>query len=195
MPPGDSADAYGYDDDHASPMPQTSINGMKTFTVNLSATYTCSLERAFKTPMLCDVTKVHTGLWLMPKVTHCTEEQNWGQPGGSKKIFVAPSLTQKGGEASVDRVLERIENQYWKIEVSDFKSWMLGFTKFTGEWKTTELEPRRIRIDYTYTLHAAHAWLYPFNWIFARLFWPRYMRQVIENIRRMTEQEEPYLYP
>jgi hypothetical protein len=33
--------------------------------------FNCSLERAFKTPMLCDVSKVHTGYGLMPAVTHC----------------------------------------------------------------------------------------------------------------------------
>ncbi len=105
----------------------------------VKTTYNCSLERAFKTPMLCDVAKVHTGYGIMPKVTHCTEDENWGKPDYSKKVFVAKSHTYRGGEASTDKVLERIENKYWKIEVSNFKSWMLGFSKFVGEWKTTEL--------------------------------------------------------
>jgi hypothetical protein len=74
---------------------------------------------------------------LCPRVTHCEEDAGWGQPGSTKKVFVAPSLTQKGGFASVDKVIERIENKYWKIEVSDFQAWMLGFYKFTGEWQTT----------------------------------------------------------
>ena len=62
----------------------------------ITAIFNCSLERAFKTPMLCDVSKVHTGFGIMPKVTHCTEDENWGQPGGSKKVFVAKSPTYKG---------------------------------------------------------------------------------------------------
>lgn len=77
---------------------------MKT-TVSVKTIYDCRLERAFKTPMLSDVSKVHTGFGVMPKVTHCTEDQNWGQPGYSKKVFVAKSLTQKGGWASVDTVV------------------------------------------------------------------------------------------
>lgn len=164
------------------------------FRVTVQTDYQCSLERAFKSPMLCDITKVHTGFGLMPKVTHCTEDENWGQPGSSKKVFVAKSLTQKGGFGSVDRVIERIENTYWKIEVSDFQTWMLGFYKFTGEWRTTELAPERIRIDYTYTLHAKNAWLYPLNWLFARLFWKTYMKRVLENIRKMVMAKEPYQY-
>lgn len=145
--------------------------------------------------MLCDVTKVHTGLWVMPRVVGCTNEQNWGRPGGSKRILVAPSIGQKGGEASTDRVLERIENKYWKIEVSDFSAWMLGFNHLVGEWATTELKPDKIQVDYTYTLHATGLLLYPPQWLFAKLFWPIYMKQVLENVRNLAYTRAPYQYP
>jgi hypothetical protein len=163
--------------------------------IKLSTNYHCSLERAFKTPMLCDVTKVHTGYGLMPKVIRCSDDEQWGQIGSSKKVYVAKSPTQAGGFASVDTVLERIENSYWKIEVSEFQAWMLGFYKFTGEWQTTELDPDKIQIDYTYTLHAKNVWLYPFNWLFAKLFWKAYMQQVLNNIETLIKQNEPYQYP
>ena len=114
-----------------------------TTNITVKTIFQYSLEHAFKTPMLCDVSKVHTGFGLMPKVTHCTEDASWGKPGGSKKVFVAPSPTFKGGESSTNKVIERIENQYWKIEVCDFKSWMLGFSRFVGEWKTTEIKKKR----------------------------------------------------
>ncbi|MBP7398477.1 MAG: hypothetical protein KA954_02750, partial [Chitinophagales bacterium] len=156
--------------------------------------YECSLERAFKTPMLCDVSKVHTGFGIMPKVTHCAEDENWGQPGSTKKVFAAKSFSQKGGFASVDKVIERIENSYWKIEVSDFQSWMLGFYKFEGEWKTTELEPNKIAVEYVYSLHSNIAILYPLNWLFANAFWKTYMKRVLENVRVMAYNNEPYLY-
>ncbi|MCE3294487.1 MAG: hypothetical protein K0R65_201 [Crocinitomicaceae bacterium] len=164
------------------------------FQVKVSTIYKCSLERAFKTPVLCDVSKVHTGFGIMPKVTHCTEDENWGKPGSTKKVFVAKSPTQKGGRASVDKVIERVENDYWKIEVSDFQSWMLGFSKFAGKWKTTELEPDKVLVEYTYDLHADTALLYPINWLFAKLFWKKYMQRVLENIRKMIAAKEPYLY-
>lgn len=157
--------------------------------------FQCSLERAFKTPMLCDVSKVHTGYGIMPKVTHCTEDENWGKPGYSKKVFVAKSISQPGGWASVDKVIERVENKYWKIEVSEFQSWMLGFTKFVGEWRTTELEPNKVLIEYTYTLHSDVPLLYPLNWLFAKTFWRTYMKRVLGNIRKMVDAKVPYLYP
>lgn len=163
-------------------------------TVKVSAIYRCSLEKAFKTPMLCDVSKIHTGFGIMPKITHCTDDENWGKPGYSKKVYAARSLTQKGGLVSVDKVIERLENKYWKIEVSDFQSWFLGFTRFVGEWKTTELETEKILVEYTYSLHSNMAVLYPLNWLFAKTFWRIYMKRVLENIRQMAYNEEPYIY-
>jgi hypothetical protein len=144
--------------------------------------------------MLCDVSKVHTGFGIMPKVTHCSEDENWGKPGFSKKVYAAKSLTQKGGWASVDKVIERIENQYWKIEVSQFQAWMLGFTKFVGEWETKELEPNKIEVIYTYSMYSESPIFYPLNWLFTKTFWNLYMKQVIENIRKMIEENEPYQF-
>ena len=162
--------------------------------INVFAIYECSLERAFKTPILCDVSKVHTGFWIMPKVTHTTNDENWGKPGSSKKVFVAKSFSQKGGFASVDKVIERKENLYWKIQVDDFQSWMLGFYKFVGEWETKELGPNKISIEYTYSLHSNITLLYPINWLFAKMFFKTYMKRVLKNVRQMAYNNEPYLY-
>ncbi len=162
--------------------------------VKVSTIFNCSLERAFKTPMLCDVAKVHTGYGVMPKITHSSDDENWGKPGFIKKVYAAPSISQKGGYASMDKVIERVENKYWIIEVSDFQAWMLGFYKFRGEWKTTELEPNKILIEYSYDLHSNIALFYPLNWLFAKAFWKTYMKRVIENVRQLAYNNEPYLY-
>ena len=165
-----------------------------TFRVSVSTIFNCSLERAFKTPMLCDVSKVHTGFGPMPRVTHSTDDRDWGRPGSCKKIHVAASPTQKGGFASVDRVLERIENRYWKIQVDDFQSRMLGFTKFVGEWKTTELRPNKVQVDYSYTLHSSSILLTLLNWLFTQTFWRIYMKRVLENVEQMAYDKEPYQF-
>lgn len=164
------------------------------FKVTITTIYECPLERAFKTPLLCDVSKIHTGYGLMPRVTHCTDDKDWGQPGSSKKVYVAKSLTQKGGFASVDRILERVENRYWKFQVDTFQAWMLGFYKFVAEWKTTEQEPEKILVEYTYSLHSNNFLFYPLNWLFARTFWKTYMKRVLEKVRTMACNHEPYQY-
>jgi hypothetical protein len=130
----------------------------------------------------------------MPKVTHCSEDENWGQVGSKKKIYAAKSLTQKGGFVSVDHILERIENDYWKIQVDDFQSWMLGFYKFVGEWKTTEIAMDNVLVEYTYALHSDNLMFYPLNWLFAKTFWKTYMKRVLENVRQIAYDNEPYIY-
>ncbi|MEZ4978642.1 MAG: hypothetical protein R2772_05030 [Chitinophagales bacterium] len=164
------------------------------FKVAITTIFECSLERAFKTPMLCDLSKVHTGLIFMPKVTHTTEDENWGKVGSSKKVQTAKSFWQKGGFASMDHVLERKENLYWKIQVDSFQSWILGFSKFVGEWETKELAANKIQVIYSYSLHAKQPLLYPFNYLFVHLFWKNYMHQVLENVRQMAYSQESYLF-
>lgn len=158
------------------------------------AYFDTTLERAFKTPMLSDVTRVHSGWGAMPRVTHCTDDAGWGQPGGSRKVFAAPTVGFKGGEAALDVVLERRENEYWKIEVRDLQYQMLGFERFQGEWITTPQPDGRIRIDYRYAMISKVAWLYPLQWVFTKTVWRLYMKHVLENIREMVREEAAYLH-
>ena len=50
----------------------------------------------------------------MPTVTHCTEDENWGIPGNSKKVFFAKSFTQKGGWGQWIRLLSELKTNIGK---------------------------------------------------------------------------------
>lgn len=141
--------------------------------------------------MLCDLTKVHTGGLVTPPVTGSTDDETWGIPNGSRKIIMDKNLFFKGGISSLDTVLSRIENEYWKIEVTDFQLFMGGFYKFQGEWETKEITPNQIQVVYTYTLFAKYSILYPFHLFFTKVIWKNYIKQVLENIRIMAEGSEP----
>jgi hypothetical protein len=108
-----------------------------------------------------------------------------------KKYLLLP---QKGGYVSKDHVLEREENQYWRIKVNDFQTWMLGFYEFEGIWKTIPIQQELIQIEYTYTLKANGIFLAPLQWLFAKIFWKRYMNHVLKNIEQLIAQEEAYKY-
>lgn len=164
---------------------------MKT---SIQTTFDCSIERAFKTPMLCDVTKVHTGFLFSPKVTHTTDDKNWGKIGSSKKVHVAKSITQNGGFLFVDNIIQRIENEYWQIQIDNFQKWMFGFYKFIGEWETKKLSNNRTQVIYTYHMFTNLPILFPLKWIFVKVFWRIYMKRVIENIKVMAYSNEPYKY-
>jgi hypothetical protein len=162
-------------------------------TTEIRTIFRTTLERAFKSPMLCDVTKIHTGYGVTPRVTHCTEDETWGRVGGSRKVFMAKNLTFKGGESSLDKVLERKENEYWKIEIADFKTWSMGFYKFQGEWFTRQL-PEGVEVRYRYTMYSTSVIFYPFHWLFTKMVWRNYMRHALENVRALAEDGAPYLH-
>ncbi|NUQ26292.1 MAG: hypothetical protein HUU34_20265 [Saprospiraceae bacterium] len=170
------------------------MNNLLKTTTEITTVFNTTLERAFKSPMLCDITKVHSGYGITPRVTHCTEDESWGKAGGSRKVFMAKTLTFKGGESSLDTVLERKENEYWKIEISDFKTWSMGFVKFQGEWFTTRLEEGKVLVRYRYTMFSNSRLFYPFHWLFTKIVWRNYMKHVLENIRQLIIQETPYLH-
>jgi hypothetical protein len=94
----------------------------------------------------------------------------------------------------MDKINKRVENEYWKFQVDNFQSWMLGFYKFEAEWKTTEIEQDKILVEYTYTLHSSNLLFYPLNWLFAKIFWKTYMKRVLENVRHIAYNNEPYKY-
>ena len=159
----------------------------------ISTIFDTTLERAFKSPMLCDIPKIHTGYGVTPKVTHCTEDENWGQIGGSRKVHLGKSLTIKAGETSLDKVLAREENRYWKIEICEFSSWMFGFEKFQGEWITTPQLDGKIHIQYIYTLYSNSMLFYPFHYLFTKLIWRNYMKHTLENVKQLAIHHAPYL--
>jgi hypothetical protein len=163
-------------------------------TTEITTEFNTTLKRAFKSPMLCDITKIHSGHGITPRVTHCTEDETWGQVGGSRKVFMAKTLTFKGGESSLDTVLARDENRYWKIEISDFKSWSMGFEKFQGEWFTTPLRNGGVEVRYKYTMFSNSRIFYPLHWLFTKVVWRNYMKHVLANIRQLTIDEAKYLH-
>lgn len=166
---------------------------MPQFSTQITTTYKCALERAFKSPMLCDIRKVHSGYLFTPKVTHCTNDENWGKMGGSRLCFFAPNLFSKDGGTALDTVLERRENSYWKIEIGELSFPSMGIKKFQGEWTTVPNSNGTVTIHYRYTLFT-NSWLAsPFHWLLTKLMWRVYMKHVLENVRTMAEGNEPFL--
>jgi hypothetical protein len=106
------------------------------YSTSITTIFNTSLERAFKSPMLCDISQVHTGYLMTPKVTHCTKDETWGKIGGSRVVHAAKNIFFPKGLVSLDSVVERKENEYWKIQITNFSQWMLGIYTFEGEWIT-----------------------------------------------------------
>lgn len=168
---------------------------MQSVEISIEHELHCSQERAFKTPMLCDVLKVHSGYLFMPRALSVSNDSSWGQAGGSKLILFDKIMAAPVRLTLLDQVVDRIENRYWKIEVSNPKGRLLFFEKLIGEWKVHPLGIDRNLIIYRYFLVVKYASLKPLAWIFAHVFWKKYMQKVMKNIEFLAKTKEPYLYP
>ncbi|MCB9331842.1 MAG: hypothetical protein H6574_12230 [Lewinellaceae bacterium] len=73
------------------------------------------------------------------------------------------------------------------------KAASMGIVKFQGEWQTRQLDDGNIEVLYTYTVFTKGALLYPFQWLFTKVLWRMYMKQVINNIKALAYSEAPYL--
>ena len=156
--------------------------------------FQCSMERAFKTPILGDATKILTGFGVIPPVTHFTDDETWGSVLGKRIPHAKPNFFSKGGAIGIDTVLVRTENTYWKWEVKDFMQPSLGFTAFQGELLFSDLGNGSIEVKWRYTLFSNVLALYPIQWLFTKVFWKGQMRRGIRNMKVLAETEAPYIY-
>jgi hypothetical protein len=166
---------------------------MKT-TTQVTSLFYCSLERAFKTPILGDATKFHTGFGFLPPVTHFTEDETWGKPNGYRMAQIDKSVLFNEGVLAKDIVVKREDNKYWKWEVNNFRQWRMGFEKFQGEWFVKDNANGTIGIVYAYSLYTRNILLFPFHWLFTKTIWNQYMKHAIQNIKLIAESEAPFVY-
>ncbi|MCB0547211.1 MAG: hypothetical protein KDD19_06445 [Phaeodactylibacter sp.] len=166
---------------------------MKTI-VEVEAIFHCSLERAFKTPILGDATQFLTGYGPVPAVVKFTDDSTWGQPGGRRIPQSAQNWVSKGGAVGVDEIYAREENKYWKWGVAEFRQWSMGFTEFQGELFFEEISDNAVKVRWVYTLYSNSLLAYPFHWFFGNVFWKGQMRGAIREMKRYAESGEGFAY-
>lgn len=166
---------------------------MKT-RIEVETTFNCTLERAFKTPILGDATKFLVGYGIVPAVEKFTDDATWGKPGGQRMAHSAKNVVSKGGEIGIDEVYARVENKYWKWGVAEFRQWSMGFTEFLGEMYFTEVSANTIKVHWVYTLYSNSTIAYPFHWFFGNVFWKGLMKQGIQKMKLYAESDAAFLY-
>ncbi len=83
--------------------------------------FNCSIERAFKAPILGDARRFMKGYLFQPAVTAFEEDETWGQVNGVRYPVTGGNLLVKKGRLFKDEILERKENELWKWTIYDFK--------------------------------------------------------------------------
>ena len=162
---------------------------------SISSEFKCSIERAFKSPILGDATKFLNGYLLQPPVIGFEEDESWGEPGGFRYPIIQGNLLFKSHRSFLDTIVEREENHYWKWELTDFSSPLLFFAKRgIGEWEVEELAPHKINVRYSYTYFAKSIIAYPINWLFVKIQLRGMMKKAIKGIKLQAESGERLYY-
>lgn len=156
--------------------------------------FNCSIERAFKTPILGDATKFLYGYGPIPAVIKFIKDETWGNPGGSRIPIFKRNFFFKGGEFGFDEVFERIENKYWKWGVSNFGPLMFFATHNIGEWWCIQNNDNTITATYKYTYFAKNIFAQPLNWLFVKLFWKPLMNNAMKQMKMFAEGNISFLY-
>jgi hypothetical protein len=165
-----------------------------TVTNTITATFNCPVDRAFKTPILGDATKILIGYWGMQLVAGFADDQTWGKPGGTRVPLTAGPLSFMAPRFGIDEIFVRHENHYWQWGVSRFGPAIFFSTHNCGEWWTTDNHNGTITVTWKYTWYSTSWLTHPYNWLFVKLFWRKVMKNGMANIKQMAEAGEGYLY-
>jgi len=163
-------------------------------TNTITDVFKCPLDRAFKTPILGDATKILIGYGGLPLVTGFAKDETWGIAGGSRMPIAHRFLFLKAGEFGFDKIFVRDENRYWKWCVSEFSPALFFSTENCGEWWVADNHDGTISVTWKYTWFSTNILTHPLNWLFVKLFWSKVMQNGMKNIKQMAEMETPYIY-
>jgi len=163
-------------------------------TAQVQSTFQCSVERAFKTPILGDATQFLVGYGPVPAVVKFTDDATWGKRGGTRIPHAAKTLLSPGGPIGIDEVYEREENVYWQWGVAKFLQASMGFTEFRGELFFTQNQDGTVHVRWVYTLFSKNTLAYPFHWLFGKVFWKGQMQRAIRNMKVYAESDAAFLY-
>lgn len=157
--------------------------------------FNCSLERAFKTPILGDATKFLIGYGVIPPIIGFADDATWGKPGGHRIPLSNGNIWIPKGEMCNDKVLSRDENKYWKWEISDFKTWSFFFAaKAQGQLFFNDNKDGTINVKWTYTYFSKNILYHPFTWIFTKIFWKGLQKKAIKAMKQFAEDKSAFVY-
>jgi hypothetical protein len=163
-------------------------------TTTVTGILKCPIDRAFKTPMLGDATKILIGFGGIQLISGFAKDETWGVAGGSRVPIAKRFLILNPGEFGLDQIFVRDENKYWKWGVSQFRPALFFAIENCGEWWVADNNNGTISATWKYTWYSRNILTHPINWLFVKIFWRQIMKNGMDSIKQMAEAETPYVY-
>jgi hypothetical protein len=165
------------------------------FTIELSDEFSCSIDRAFKAPILGDATKFLNGYLFQPQVIGFEDDETWGELGGVRYPIMNGNLFTTKGRIFTDKIIEKEINKVWKWIIYDFKIPMMFFAeKAIGEWEVKSIAENKTSVRYSYTYYSKNKLYHLFTIIFSIVQWKGMMKKAIKGIKKQAESSEPFIY-
>jgi len=160
----------------------------------IHANFKCSIERAFKTPILGDATKMLTGYGVIPACIGFIDDETWGQAGGHRVPITGGNLFTRQGRQAFDLILVREENKYWKWQIDDFEPAMFFASKAQGEWWCSQNTDGTIAVQWDYTLYSRNIFTHPITLVFVKIFWLGMQKMAIRKMKAIAESDITFVY-
>lgn len=163
--------------------------------IELTDEFLCSVDRAFKAPILGDATKFLNGYLFQPPVVHFEEDETWGEVGGIRYPVTNGNLFMPKGRIFTDKILEKDNNKIWRWMICDFKVPMMFFAKKAiGEWEVKPGKENKIAVRYSYTFYSKNIFYHLFTVLFGLIQWKGMMKKAIKGIKKQAERNERFVY-
>ena len=157
--------------------------------------FNCSIERAYKSPILGDATKYLGGHLFQPPVIGFEDDETWGREGGYRYPITNGNLFLKRGRVFKDEILERVENEYWKWTIYNFEVNSLFFAeKAIAEWRVVRVSENKYEVEYSYDFYSKNIFLQPINWLFMQLQYKGMMKKALKGIKAFAESDQGFIY-
>jgi hypothetical protein len=161
----------------------------------LRSRFKCSVERAFKAPILGDATRFMTGYLFQPPVTGFEDDASWGLKNGIRYPVSVGNLFTEKGRMFRDEILERKDFNYWKWKLYEFELKALFFVDYAiGEWEVISLKQDLQEVRYTYTYYTKYWYYWPLVWLFVNIQIRGTMKRALKGIMEQAEDVQPFIY-
>ena len=150
----------------------------------------CNIERAYKTPIYCDLKKIMTGYGPLPPSEGVINDITWANEKGERTVLAFRK------ELCTESIIERVENKYWKYQLTNFKQNTFFFVvKVEGEIWVKEITAEKQELKSTYSFHNKYFLTAPITYLFVKLLWSGLQKKGLKNMKYLAETKVPYVYP
>ena len=147
-------------------------------TAQVETTILLPINAVFEKVVHMDVPQYFTGRWPIASV-HSVREQvgHWNQVGETRKIHL------NDGTHLTERISSYQSGDHFAYELGNLTGALnILVEKVEGIWKYVPMENGSTVINWRYDFYPKSVIIQPLTWLFVKLLWLPYMKQVMNRI-------------